>query len=230
MADQQTTLTLFFHQGWSYTPLFWQRTFQCLPPALPDGRKLLLIPYVAALAQKRAARNPCVAIGHSAGLMDLLSKPSPVFSQSCLGLVAINSFARFVEGGDFPQGFKQRVLQRMAKALQRDPAITVRDFRASVQDPTSPAVPHPSQSELAHGLTMLLEEDRRPALAPWVQARRLAVLTGAQDPLPPAHSLAGLGTPEERFEDGGHLLPLTHPQLCARFIVQAIMNWRDQAS
>ncbi len=169
-------------------------------------------------ARSDAAREPAhvgtpvIGVGHSLGVMQLLATPPAGLA----GLMSINGFTRFAEAADHPAGVPTRTLHRMMRRLEQDPAATVAAFRAScgieAPLPSPPLLP-----ALRRGLELLRDGDTRPRL------RRSPVpvlaLAGTRDAVvPPALSAACF--PGLRWVEGGHLLPLTHPELCAAALLE----------
>lgn len=164
-----------------------------------------------------ARKTPLLAVGHSLGLLWLLlHAPLPPDTL----LLGINGFTRFARTDDFPAGVPPRVLDRMKRALGEDPTETVRQFHAScgpgrtdLSSSHAPCVP-----ALAKGLDLLRAGDARPQTA-----KVAAVLATRDDPIvSPAMTEASFPAAAIHWaETGGHLLPLTCPELCAAFIDQA---------
>lgn len=164
------------------------------------------------------AAQPVLAVGHSLGFLWLLSQQGWPEGTVFLG---INAFGRFVGETDFPNGVPPRVLARMQAGLQRDAAQVVTQFRARCG--LGPVLADVlCESALQDGLKDLMTLDVRPALSCLVQQTgAVKILAGMQDPIvSPDMTLASFpqGTPIEWQGDGGHMLPRTHPSLCADFI------------
>ncbi len=153
---------------------------------------------------------PVLAIGHSLGVMQLLSAPPAGLA----GLLSINGFTRFSAAADHPDGVPVRVLHRMLRRLDDDPAASVAAFRAACGlDAAAPSPPVPPA--LRRGLELLRDGDARP-LPPGLAVLALA---GSHDEVvPPALSAACF--PGVRWVAGGHLLPQTHPALCASALLE----------
>ncbi len=215
--------------GWGFDRHFWKKTARILGSGVivPDlgffGPPDLTIP----------TGEPLTLVGHSLGLLRLLSMPDDLLPEGSLFL-GINGFTRFARAPDFPSGIAPRVLDRMMAALQRDPDTAVRQFHAScgLTDPRpsteEPELPTgtPVPERLRDGLMMLRNGDAR------LSRRRIsAVLAGRDDPVvTPAMTEACF--PRDLVcwsETGGHLLPLTHPDLCARFIRTVMEQHNDAA-
>lgn len=161
-----------------------------------------------------------VAVGHSAGLLDLLAD----LPSGCAGVVAINGFTRFAEAVDFPAGTPRRVLDRMARRMAVDPDGTLRAFRDRCGLPPLPEPPRgplfpplPGRAarhdRLRDGLAGLATQDRR------AEARglRLLALAAAADPIAtPAMTRACFAEADTRWHPGdSHVLPLADPSWCA---------------
>ena len=154
---------------------------------------------------------PVLAVGHSLGVMQLLAAPPAGLA----GLVSINGFTRFSAAADHPAGVPRRILQRMLRRLEEDPAAAVAAFRQGCG--IVARAPAPLLPALRRGLELLRDGDARPLL-PRLSVPVLA-LAGTRDAVvPPALSAACFADP--RWVEGGHLLPLTHPELCARALLE----------
>jgi pimeloyl-[acyl-carrier protein] methyl ester esterase len=160
-----------------------------------------------------------VAVGHSAGMLELLADLPP----GCAGLVAINGFSRFAQGPDYPAGVPHRVMERMIHRLEQDPEGTVAAFRDRCGADRwgagrrgTPASAGPAQPDrLRNGLAALATLDGRAAL----QASRVPVLAlaSALDPIAtPEMTRACFKEAETVWHPAdGHMLPLVDPLWCA---------------
>lgn len=152
-----------------------------------------------------------VAIGHSFGLLWLLWNRPFAWDR----LVSVNGFTRFVQGPDFADGTPSRLIGRMQRRLEADPAAVCRDFLARIgADPALAPSGGLHRARLADGLAGLAGWDCRDGAA----AVDL-VLAGRNDPLcPPAMTEAAFPGRPIRWHEGGHLLPVADPGWCARAI------------
>ncbi len=151
-----------------------------------------------------------LAVGHSLGALWWLTQTPDAWQR----LLCINGFPRFTEADDYAPAIAPRVLSRMQQQFARDPAAVLADFHARCGGHAPAGTPNTER--LATGLDWLAQWDGRAALA----ARRAEVfaLAGAHDPIvPAAMSAMAFGTVES-IDAPGHLLPITHPELCARWI------------
>jgi pimeloyl-[acyl-carrier protein] methyl ester esterase len=212
---------LLFLHGWAYDASFWTPLREQLadwPQAAWDAG------YFGTPAAPMP-RGPVVLIGHSLGF--LLSLGHELQPQ-CVARVAVNGFARFCAGPDYPQGIAPRMVERMMARLGGDPPALLRDFRARCGDAAPAGTPDPES--LLQGLQMLRSEDRRAELR--ADTLPLLALAGAQDPIvPPAMTADAFDAPALRWqEDGGHLLPATAPAWCADRIRAFLLAALDPAS
>ncbi len=153
---------------------------------------------------------PRIAVGHSLGALWWLTHDLP-----WRALVAINGFPRFTATENFP-GVAPRVLERMRKRFAESPTSVLADFQTACGG-AGPALPGDT-TQLASGLAALAQLDARDAWA--ARASDIRLLAGRRDAIvPPAltESMAMLSK-VHWIDDGGHLLPLTHPQACAALI------------
>lgn len=201
--------TLLFVHGWAFDAAFWAP----LAAALADWPQAVADAGYFGPAHTPAPAGPVLAIGHSLGALRLLGEPPP----ACLGLVAINGFARFGAADDFPEGVPARMLDRMLNRLAAQPDTVLRDFRQRCGD--AGAFGPPQLEPLARDLRILRDADQRAALA--MLPVPLLALAGATDPIATAPmTTAGFGAAAELHwrEAGGHLLPLTDTDWCAQRI------------
>lgn len=155
---------------------------------------------------------PVIGVGHSLGVMQLLLDPPPA---GLAGLVAINGFTRFSAAPDHPDGVPVRLLRRMMQRLDEGADATVQAFRArcGLEAP----LPGPARVPvLRRGLELLCEGDARPAFHA-LDCPVLA-LAGATDAIAPAALSRACFEAVRWVERGGHLLPLTDPDLCAEAV------------
>ncbi|MDR7101722.1 alpha/beta fold hydrolase [Croceicoccus sp. BE223] len=199
--------TLLFLHGWGFDFTVWRDVAARL-----DGYPMAFAErgYFGAVGDAMP-EGPVLAVAHSFGTMRLLAD----VPARCIGLVAVNGFDRFAAAPETP-GVPVRVIERMQARLAEDAARTLADFRArcGTEEPAGGIV----GEALERDLRALRHDDLR------AEAGRLAApvlsLQGALDPvLPPAMRdvvLAEAARIERRtIADGGHLLPLTHPDACA---------------
>ena len=205
-----TDLPLVFVHGWAFGPEIWAP----IPAARPHcASQMLDFGYFSAPPQTELPQRPFIAIGHSLGALWLLS----TMPQYCRGMVLINGFARFTASDDFPHGIPPRLLTRMRRRMAAAPNDTVRDFRREAgTDLPFPGPPNPQR--LDDGLHLLLGLDAR-------QGARMAhcpvsCVAGTRDPIAPPALTQDSFAPSTAIEwhDGGHLLPLTHPDACLQAI------------
>lgn len=206
--------TLYFQHGWGYDASFWMP----LQNHLPEFQHVCAdAGYLGAEARSNLPQSPFWAIGHSAGACSLLALEAP----HCLGIISINGFARFTKAEDFPEGVPERILHRIIRQLDRQPAPVLHQFRQMCGE-TAPILPSTlDRDALKAGLTTLAEMDHRPLLPRW--EGRLHSLHSPDDPLSPARNGLGADIPSSTLP-GGHLLPHTHPQDCATLLTRIIKN------
>ncbi|MXV43692.1 biotin synthase [Saccharibacter sp. 17.LH.SD] len=207
---------LYLAHGWSYDASFWTAMLHQLP-----GFRAVIIDfgYNGAPSFPPPPQEPYLAVGHSTGVLSLLAQDSPL----CRGMLSINGFARFSQAASFPEGIPARFIERMNRRLCQDTSSVLHAFRHMCGDNRTPLPHTPDQATLQAGLTTLIQADHRPHLTRW--SGKLNSLVGQDDPLSPARS----GLPPPARQDtlpGGHVLPLTHPHLCAQHL-RAIASHYD---
>ncbi len=195
---------LLLAHGWGCDATIWDRLRTAL-----DGFETLAIErgYLGARPHRPVVPAGAIAVGHSAGLLDLLAGLPP----GCAGVVAINGFTRFAEAADFPAGTPRRVLDRMVRRLAEDPDGTVQAFRdrCGLPQPTGPI----QRDRLCEGLQGLAVQDR---VAEFRGVRLLALASEADPVATPAMTRACFAEADIAWHPGGsHVLPLAEPDWCA---------------
>ncbi len=200
---------LLLAHGWGCDATIWDGLRAAL-----DGFETLVVErgYLGACPAWPAVPAGAIAVGHSAGLLDLLADLPP----GCAGVAAINGFTRFAEAADFPPGTPRRVLDRMARRLADDPDGTVRTFRDRCGLPPLPGPLRGGaarQDRLRDGLAVLAVRDGRAD----ARGLRLLALAAAGDPVAtPAMTRACFAASDTIWHPGdSHVLPLVDPSWCA---------------
>lgn len=205
-------LTLLFLHGWAFDRSLWRDVIARLAPfrCVAADRGYFGEPVTP------ETDGPVVVVAHSLGAMIALLNPPG----DCRGLVAINGFDRFIAGPNHP-GVGGRIVDRMLDRLAAEPDQVVCDFRRRCgEDEVSEAI---NAERLQADLQFLRDGDCRTqaAVAPF----SILSLHGACDPILPPSLRSAAFAGSARLEtatcqDGGHLLPLTHADWCARMIEQ----------
>ncbi|MCQ9156031.1 alpha/beta fold hydrolase [Acidomonas methanolica] len=201
-----------FVHGWSYDAGLWDGVCGALGEA--DSWRIEL-GQTGAPVRDALPLEPYLAVTHSAGTLWLLEQDL----RHCAGIVAVNGFARFTAGADFPDGVPPRVVQRMRRRLETEAAEVVATFRREIGG-APPAAPL-CGARLDDGLQRLLASDGRAAAHS--MGARLIWLAGMEDRLvTPAMARAGFGPlARENRCAGGHLLPLDAPETVAALLREA---------
>lgn len=201
---------LLFVHGWGFDADFWND----VAALLPDFRKEFVDRGYFGPPRNPEIIGPVVAITHSFGSMHILRDPPP----GCRGLIAINGFDRFTSSTGFP-GVSPRVVDRMIKRFDSDPETVLADFRHRCG--TDKVFGPLRLASIQKDLLALRNMDCRPDSA----HPRLSILSiqGAADPiLPPSmrDTVFSTAVHIERatHPEGGHLLPLTDSEYCARAV------------
>lgn len=202
--------------GWGYDARIWREVLPLLGGLDVEVSDL---GYFGQSHLPAPCNTPRIAVGHSLGVLWWLA----LSKLPWIRLIAINGFARFTATADFPKGVAPRVLERMRQRFTVAPAAVLGDFQTSCGG-AGPAPPGDS-GELALGLSSLASGDGRATLA--IRREDIVALAARQDAIVPAamSEAAFADLPSSRLrwvEDGGHLLPLTHPRECAELIREAL--------
>ncbi|MEO5364199.1 MAG: hypothetical protein H7838_11340 [Magnetococcus sp. DMHC-8] len=216
MASPSAPPLLLLVHGWGLGPGLWHALRRALPdwPCLAldlgfFGRPRLAVP----------TGQPVLAVGHSLGFLWLLHhlEQAP-WRRDCVGLVSLAGFARFARAPDFPHGVAPRLLARMQQRLPDDTGGVLRDFCQQSGWPHCPEQPVPDAAPLLHGLHWLATWDHRAALRAWDGP--LHALAARDDRIVPPALTAACFAPHQThwLAHGGHLLPLSRPTECARWL------------
>jgi len=205
---------LVYVHGWAFDPGVWQG----LRAALDDIESATVdLGFFGPPSGPAAPPDrPVIAVGHSLGVLWLLkTRPFP-----WAGLISINGFPRFVEGGDYEPAVPHRVLDRMIRRFQADPAGITEEFRNRC-GAFGPLPDGPMPEPLMHGLTWLRDWDARDTAS--AGDAPILALSGGEDPVLPAgmdeHCFRAFPTARvERLDGAGHLLPVSHPDWCEQRI------------
>lgn len=196
-----------FVSGWGLENSLWatvQNILTCIPnlicTTIEFGSTLPFIPISAEL--------PCLAVGHSVGFLWLM-KERPL---SWEGLVAVNGFTRFLASADFPQGVKAHLLERMIYLFDQNPTAVTNTFLrrcGMLEVPTLQQLSH-----LRQGLIWLRDWNVESEFAAELTPR--LVLAGGIDPIVTPAMTEACFSRQSSVEiawqqEGGHLLPLSHP-------------------
>lgn len=209
---------------------FFGDSSQAPSQAFPQGTSQAtsqMSPQASSQATSQVFGSPAVLVGHSLGFGWGMAHPP---QQGWQGLIAINALARFCRAKDWPWGVEPRVLRHMRRRFDEEPMVTLRAFlqRCGMDDSASEGkddarITPANKDRLAKGLQWLEDWDGRDQLARMSTPRLF--LTGGKDPIlgDSRGDSKGWNNPDQLSQHqccdhGGHMLPLTHPQWCARWI------------
>lgn len=196
--------------GWGYDASLWDHVREALPP----GLKVETVDLGFFGPERKVdAGGTVLAVGHSLGVLWWLRQTDIPWRK----LLAINGFPRFTEATGYAPAVAPRVLERMQRQFAKAPAAVLADFHNRCGGHAPAGIP--DIERLAAGLGWLAEWDGRAALA----ARRADIfaLAGSDDPIVPrpmSEMAWGKDCVCVDTATPGHLLPLTHPALCAEWI------------
>ncbi|MGK2923004.1 MAG: alpha/beta fold hydrolase [Methyloceanibacter sp.] len=197
-----------FVHGWGFNAGVWADMGAYLPVS---AITLIDLGFVAGgPASHEDWPDDAIAVGHSLGLMWLLKEGKGSFK----GLVSIQGFDRF--SPHVPEG---RVAA-LKRGLARDPGGTMAAFWRSCGAPDFAPTEALNVARLDEGLDWLMHWDAE-AAKKRLQCPILTLAARDDVIVPPAMSEAVWGTENIVWSpDGGHILPLRHPDWCARHVLE----------
>ncbi|RVQ66027.1 alpha/beta hydrolase [Croceicoccus ponticola] len=202
---------LFFH-GWGFDSAIWDKVV-----AMVESFEIGFADrgYFGGFRED-PSDGTVLAVAHSFGAMRVLAN----LPTHCAGMVAVNGFDYFAAHDGYP-GVPRRVLDRMIGRFGVDPEATLSDFR--MRCGASRSLPTICGDALGADLIVLRDGDCRDEAATF--GAPILSLQGGADPIMPLamrDAVFAHGQQVSRIvaRDGGHLLPLTHPELCAKAILQ----------
>ena len=185
-----------FIHGWGMDSGIWDKLAKYFPSEQSHFVDLWFIG-----AEHTPPNNPSIYITHSLGTLWALKYHTPNIN----ALIAINSFTNFTNFVD------ERILLTMQKQLRRNPQALMNEFWQNI-GLENPLDQNLNIDKLREGLDWLINWNEKAELnAP------ILSLAGKQDSLLPITQTKKewAGTNLEVKEDGGHILPLSHPEWCA---------------
>ncbi len=204
--------TIVLVHGWGYDSGIWD----AVRARLPATWNVVPIDfgYFGAVLPAPTFAEPVIAVGHSLGALWWLTQSDIPWRR----LLCINGFPRFTATAGYAPAVAPRVLARMQQQFAHDPATVLADFhaRCGAKGAWAPSGT-PDTARLAAGLDWLAQWDGRATLA--TRRADVVALAGSQDPIVPAAMSAIAFGAVENVTAPGHLLPLTHPDLCAQRIM-----------
>lgn len=205
--------TVVLAHGWGYDAGVWDAVRALLPTTLTvSAIDFGYFDAHVAVPPTPTFGEPIIAVGHSLGALWWLTQAETRWNK----LLAINGFPRFTAAADYAPAVAPRVLARMRQQFPRNPTAVLADFHARCGGHAPPGVA--DATRLAAGLDALADWDGRATLA--TRQADVFALAASGDAIVPAamSAMAFSGGHLEHVETSGHLLPLTHPNLCARWI------------
>jgi pimeloyl-[acyl-carrier protein] methyl ester esterase len=195
--------------GWGYGASLWDAVRAVLDPALEvDTVDLGFFGPERKVGAGETGID--LAVGHSLGALWWLTRKDIPWWR----LLSINGFPRFTETAGYAPSVAPRVLARMQTQLRRDPVAVLTDFHGRCGGHAPSGTPRVER--LAAGLDWLADWDGRVTLA--ARSADVFALAGAHDPIVPA-TMSTMAFPDcELIDAPGHLLPITHPDVCAQWI------------
>jgi pimeloyl-[acyl-carrier protein] methyl ester esterase len=196
--------------GWGFNGWLWAELVRHLPHAKIS---LIDLGFVAGGPDAHprwpsdANAQDTIAVGHSLGVLWVL-KQGARFK----GLVSVQGFDRYC-----PHVSPARVTA-LKRGLARDPGGTLQAFWRVCGAPGFAGPEALNVAQLDEGLDWLMHWDAEGAKK---RLRCPILALGARDDVivPPAMSEAVWGAETIRWSpDGGHVLPLSHPDWCARHV------------
>jgi pimeloyl-[acyl-carrier protein] methyl ester esterase len=153
-----------------------------------------------------------IAVGHSLGVLWLLQQATAGRSAQFGGLVSIQGFDCFT------CHISPARVASMRRELKRDPGRTVEGFWQACGTNNFARREALDADGLDEGLGWLLAGDAREAKA--TLGRPILALAARNDPIVPPWMTESIWGDNVRWsETGGHVLPLLHPEWCARHVL-----------
>jgi pimeloyl-[acyl-carrier protein] methyl ester esterase len=197
-----------FVHGWGFNAGIWSPLAARLPDAEITRVDLGFVS--GAPASSAVWPEDSIAVGHSLGLLWLLREGRGRFK----ALVSIQGFDRFC-----PHVRPARVAG-LKRSLARDPEGTMQAFWRSCGAPDFAGPERLNVARLDEGLDWLMHWDAEAAKKK-LQCPILTLAARDDAIVPPAMSEAVWGEQNLIWSpDGGHVLPLTHPDWCARHVAE----------
>lgn len=194
--------------GWGFHAGIWADTIAHL-----DGAEITLIDLGFVSGGPPSADDwppDAIAIGHSLGLLWLLERGGAHFR----ALVSIQGF------DCFHRHVAPARIAALQRGLEREPAATLKAFWRSCGAEGFASTQALNVDRLAEGLDWLMLWDGRPAREA-LDCPMLALASRDDVIVPPAMSEAiWSDTGIKWSQDGSHVLPLKHPQWCARHVLE----------
>ncbi len=200
-------MKIVFVHGWGLAPDFWEP----LVARFPDADITYVDLGFHDPPNLAVPDDKALYITHSLGTLWALEHCADKMS----ALVTINGFTCFSDFTD------PRILQAMQKGLARNPEIQMQQFFKAADLKAS--TDNLNTTRLKEGLDWLAHKDMRHALTmPYL------ALLGAQDPIAPLKALQKQWQNLIICENGGHALPQTHTDWCAKHITDWLNHQESQ--
>ncbi len=212
-------MELVFVHGWGFEASFWDPLAAFLTD-YPQQR--VDRGYFGSKRDLVKTNQKSVLIGHSLGFVHGLS-----LRQDWAGLIAINSFARFIREENKMGCVAPSVLRDMRMRLVADPAKTLGDFYGLIG--AKPPAGTPDTARLREGLDELRDTDCGASLAA-LDVPTL-ILASRDDELVPVKASEALAREAmqgrlEWHSTGNHTLPQSDPDWCALHIKRFLLSFK----
>ena len=198
--NTQSTLIL---SGWAHGT----ESIHPIATALPSHLDVTLMSGAQALTDGALPPADVIITGSMGGLLALQHLPP-----SCQKLVLISSTARFCSTDDYPHGTHDRIIARMMRQLERNPAAVLQSFYKNVHHPAAVCATDPecSPEQLLAGLDYLRTADFRENVASIDIP--ICLIHGTDDGIIPASAARWIHQEAQNSElhlikGGGHALP-----------------------
>lgn len=206
----------FFH-GWGFDAAIWQDLLRHLPLKKAEcfDQGFFGPSYLPAWEDD----EHYVLVAHSMGILHALENPP----KNIRALVLINGFAKFLRGDRKSPGVDPAALQMMQDKFRQQPLAVLADFHNHIGSPFMAHMPPGAirPDRLDQALDWLRDKD----VGPKLQALSCPILALAahDDPLiGESHTQALMGDSPgiqlQYLDQGGHILPISRAEWCARQI------------
>lgn len=202
---------LVFVHGWGFDHTVWDMVIERLEGVEAETINL---GFFGQDTSEQHFVEDAIYVGHSLGVLWLL-KRIPKKVKAFVSIAGFDCFTAFTN---------PRLLQMMVQNLQHNPHQQLEDFWAQCQTPSHPDIAEMNPKALEQGLAWLATWNTQAKLGQ--MKCPLYALASKDDAIVPKQAMQQIwGEYNLAWSDkGGHMLPLTRPDICAQYIQQVISD------